>query len=121
VFLTFSLSHLGLCTYWWKHRHEGGWVRHFALSALGLAVTSTVLVITLIEKFTEGGWLTVLVALCFLIKRHYSDTRAQLAKEDALFAGAPPALPDEAALRVGIQTRLHQQGRQMVLLPMNVG
>jgi hypothetical protein len=65
-------------------------VRHFALSALGLAVTSTVLVITLIEKFTAGGWLTVLVtsavvALCLLIKRHYSDTRAQLAKEDALF------------------------------------
>jgi hypothetical protein len=103
VFLTFSLSLLGLCIYWWKHRHEGGWVRHFALSALGLAVTSTVLVITLVEKFTEGGWLTVLVtsavvALCFLIKRHYSDTRAQLAKEDSLFAGDPPALSGEAAL-----------------------
>src|SRR5580692_5027965 len=103
VFLTFSLSLLGLCTYWWKHRHESrSWVRHFALSALGLAVTSTVLVITLIEKFTAGGWLTVLVtsavvALCFLIRRHYSDTRAQLAKEDALFSGAPPALSAAAA------------------------
>jgi amino acid transporter len=103
VFLTFSLSLLGLCTYWWKHRRESrSWVRHFALSALGLAVTSTVLVITLIEKFTAGGWLTVLVtsavvALCFLIRRHYSDTRAQLAKEDALFSGAPPALSAAAA------------------------
>jgi K+ transporter len=103
VFLTFSLSLLGLCTYWWKHRRESrSWVRHFALSALGLAVTSTVLVITLIEKFTAGGWLTVLVtsavvALCFLIRRHYSDTRAQLAKEDALFSGAPLALSAAAA------------------------
>ena len=103
VFLTFSLSLLGLCTYWWKHRHESrSWVRHFALSALGLAVTSTVLVITLIEKFTAGGWLTVLVtsavvALCFLIRRHYIDTRAQLAKEDALFSGAPPAFSDDAS------------------------
>lgn len=170
VFLTFSLSLLGLCIYWWKHRHEGGdWVRHFVLSALGLSVTSTVLVITLIEKFTEGGWLTVLVtsaviALCFLIKRHYSDTRAQLAKEDALFAGEPPdsrtafgthpviefmkladstmgEFPNSVCFAsklifkrvnfltawlhnqtpVEIQTRLHQQGRQMVLLPMNVG
>jgi amino acid transporter len=103
VFLTFSLSLLGMCTYWWQHRHEGSWVRHFMLSALGLVVTSTVLVITLIEKFTEGGWLTVLVtgaviALCFFIKRHYSDTHAQLAREDSLFAGDPPALSEEAAL-----------------------
>jgi len=102
VFLTFSLSLLGLCTYWWKHRREDRrWVRNFALSALGLVVTTTVLIITLIEKFTEGGWLTVLVtsaviALCFLIKRHYDDTRTQLAKEDALFADAPPKLDGEA-------------------------
>ncbi|SAK82202.1 amino acid transporter-like protein [Caballeronia calidae] len=96
VFLTFSLSLLGLCVYWWKHRVDGShWIKHFAFSALGLAVTSTVLVITLIEKFTAGGWLTVLVTsavvvLCVLIKRHYSDTRAQIAKEDAIFAGATP-------------------------------
>lgn len=100
VFLTFSMSLLGLCTYWWKHRRDGdNWLVHFALSALGLSVTSTVLVITLIEKFTAGGWLTVLVtsaviALCFLIKRHYNDTRAQLAKEDALFAGDAPKVDE---------------------------
>lgn len=103
VFLTFSLSLLGLCTYWWRHRHDGKhWVRHFALSALGLSVTSTVLVITLIEKFGAGGWLTVLVtsavvALCFFIKRHYGETRALIAKEDALFAGAPPEIDENAA------------------------
>jgi amino acid transporter len=103
VFLTFSLSLLGLCTYWWRRRHEDGqWWRHFALSALGLTVTSGVLVITLIEKFAAGGWLTVLVtgaviAVCLLIKRHYSDTRAQLAKEDALFAGPAPEVAPEKA------------------------
>jgi hypothetical protein len=103
VFLTFSLSLLGLCTYWWRHRRDGkGWVRPFVLSALGLSVTSTVLVITLVEKFTAGGWLTVLVtsavvAACFLIKRHYNDTRAQLAREDAIFSDMPPAT-DETAL-----------------------
>jgi hypothetical protein len=103
VFLTFSLSLLGLCTYWWRHRRDGkGWVRPFVLSALGLSVTSTVLVITLVEKFTAGGWLTVLVtsavvAACFLIKRHYNDTRAQLAREDAIFSDMPRAT-DETAL-----------------------
>ncbi|GAB3626125.1 Low affinity potassium transport system protein kup [Pandoraea terrae] len=102
VFLTFSLSLLGLSTYWWRRRHEDKtWGKHFALSALGLSVTSTVLVITLIEKFTAGGWLTVLVTsavivVCVLIKRHYTETRAQLAKEDALFADMPPAADGEA-------------------------
>ncbi len=101
VFLTFSMSLLGLCTYWWRHRDAGSrWFKHFFLSALGLCVTATVLVITLVEKFTAGGWLTVLVtsaviALCFMINRHYADTRVQLAREDALFAGPPPAV-DEA-------------------------
>jgi amino acid transporter len=99
VFLTFSLSLLGLCTYWWRHRRdEAQWIGHFLLSALGFAVTATILAITLIEKFAEGGWLTVLVttavvALCVAVKRHYNDTRAQLAREDALFAGEAPA-PD---------------------------
>ncbi|KVD70694.1 amino acid transporter [Burkholderia sp. ABCPW 14] len=103
VFLTFSMSLLGLCTYWWRRRRDdAGWLEHFALSALGLSVTSVVLVITLVEKFTAGGWLTVLVtsaviAACLLVKRHYSDTRAQLAKEDALFGGAPPAVDDATA------------------------
>ncbi|WP_179404523.1 APC family permease [Burkholderia guangdongensis] len=100
VFLTFSMSLLGMCLYWWKHRSEGAWLKQFALSALGLCVTATVLVITLIEKFTAGGWLTVLVTsavivACLLIKRHYVDTRAQLAKEDGLFSGPAPAV-DEA-------------------------
>ncbi len=103
VFLTFSMSLLGLCTYWWRRRREdASWPRHFALSALGLSVTSTVLVITLIEKFTAGGWLTVLVTsavvlLCFLIKRHYSETRAILAREDALFTGETPKLDEASA------------------------
>jgi len=103
VFLTFSLSLLGLCTYWWRRRKSGErWWTHFALSAWGLSVTSTVLVITLIEKFTEGGWLTVLVtsaviALCFLIKRHYDETRAQIAKEDALFPGEAPPVSEATA------------------------
>ncbi|HEY3599092.1 MAG TPA: APC family permease [Paraburkholderia sp.] len=103
VFLTFSLSLLGLCTYWWRHRRDGGhWLRNLALAALGLALTSTILVITLIEKFAEGGWLTVLVtsavvALCFLIKHHYSETRDQIAKEDAPFAGAAPEVEETTA------------------------
>ncbi len=103
VFLTFSLSLLGLCIYWWRHRGEHRWIVRFGLSLLGLSVTATVLVITLVEKFTAGGWLTVLVtglviALCVLVKRHYTATRAELARADELFAGNPP-LVDSSHIR----------------------
>ncbi|MDN0074108.1 APC family permease [Crenobacter sp. SG2303] len=102
VFLTFSLSLLGLCTYWWRNRHESKqWLHHFCLSALGLTVTSIVLVITVSVKFVEGGWLTLLVTssviwLCFIIRRHYDQTRAQLAESDAMFAGELEDLPPDA-------------------------
>jgi hypothetical protein len=58
-----------------------------------------VLVITLLEKFTAGGWLTVVVTsavigVCLLIKRHYVETRQHLAEADAVFAGDPDSIQD---------------------------
>lgn len=102
VFLTFSLSLLGLCIYWARRRSEPRWIIRFGLSLLGLSVTASVLVITLIEKFGAGGWLTVLVtslviAVCVLIRRHYTATRAELAQADVLFAGSAPPLDGEGA------------------------
>ncbi len=90
VFLTFSLSLLGLCIYWWRHKQEPRWIARFGLSLLGLTVTASILAVTVIEKFTSGGWLTLLVtgiaiALCVLVKRHYMATRAELANADATF------------------------------------
>jgi K+ transporter len=45
---------------------------------VALALCATILVITILEKFVEGGWLTLLVsavllAACFAIKRHYGS------------------------------------------------
>src|ERR1700756_4011187 len=90
VFLTFSLSLLGLCIYWWRVRHDARiWLKRLFLSAMGLTVTATVLVITLFEKFMAGGWLTVVVTsavigLCLLIKRHYVETRKNLTQADVV-------------------------------------
>ena len=62
VFLTFSLSLLGLCIYWWGvRRSDRRWIVRIALSMLGLAVTSGILVVTTVEKFAEGGFMTVLI------------------------------------------------------------
>ncbi len=117
VFLTFSLTLLGMCVYWWKLRKEDDtWVRHFGFSALGLSLTASILVITTFEKFTAGGWLTVVVtglviALCMLTKRHYDETRNEIGRADAEFAAlavqpdvpGPPLDPSKptAVLLVG--------------------
>ena len=86
VFLTFSLSLLGLCRYWlqvWKP--ESRWIvlPRLALAFMGLCVTGGILVVTVFEKFTAGGWLTIvitgtLIGLCMLTKRHYERINRQL-------------------------------------------
>jgi amino acid transporter len=91
VFLTFSISLLGLVILWWRRRRDDRrWKRRIALSAVGFTVTGGILTVLLVEKFTEGGWVTLLItgmviAICAAIRRHYDDTRAQLRKADALF------------------------------------
>lgn len=95
VFLTFSLSLLGLCRHWWRSRYdEPNWRSRLLLALLGFVVASGILVITVVEKFTEGGWLTLLitgliVGLCVLIKQHYEQVRRQLQLIDALYAPRP--------------------------------
>jgi amino acid transporter len=95
VFLTFSLSLCGLCIYWVKHRREDKrWVHRLALSGIGLAVTISILCVTLVAKFYEGGWITVMITglvifVCILIRKHYRDTKQKIRAVDAVFAGQP--------------------------------
>ncbi len=115
VFLTFAISLFGLCIYWWRHRGEQSkWIARLALSATGFAVCSVILAMLLVEKFTAGGWLTVLIiaaiiALCVTIRMHYRAAREQIRKVDEIFANQPfgsmvnapkpdPALPTAAFL-----------------------
>jgi len=113
VFLTFSLSLLGLCIYWWRKRKtDSRWSYRFVLSGFGLAVTSGILVVTTVEKFGEGGWVTVVItsmviALCLTIHRHYGEVKARLKEVDEIFSAArcptcenPPPLVAEAPTAV---------------------
>ncbi|HMC13526.1 MAG TPA: APC family permease, partial [Gallionellaceae bacterium] len=104
VFLTFSLSLLGLCVHWWRERRSIRiWKRKLALSLLGLSVTGSILVMTLVEKFSEGGWVTVLITslvigLCLLVRKHYDETKAKLSKAEKLFGQSvktEPGLPQK--------------------------
>jgi amino acid transporter len=84
VFLTFSLSLLGLCRYWWQARSsDPRWRHRLALSVLGLMVTGSILLVTLIEKFTEGGWMTVVITgtvigFCLFNHAHYAGIKRKI-------------------------------------------
>ena len=95
VFLTFTLSQLGMCRHWWQVRHEDRtWLRRFAVNGLGLMLTSSILFFTVMLKFTSGGWLTVVltglfVLVCLGIKRHYTRTSVVLKKLDEALTTLP--------------------------------
>jgi hypothetical protein len=85
VFLTFSLSMFGMLRNLLRApRLE--WVRRgLVVFTIGFVLCATILVITVIEKFREGGWLTLtvtggLVLLAFLIRRHYRTVGVRVAR-----------------------------------------
>src|SRR5580698_779718 len=86
VFLTFSLSMFGMLRHTWKTRREmQHWHRKMLLFGVGFALCATILVITVMEKFKEGGWITLLctgavIGLCFVIRGHYRRVRLKLAQ-----------------------------------------
>jgi hypothetical protein len=61
VFLTFSLSQLGMCRHWWGVREtEKFWLRRLFVNGLGLLFTATILTFTVIIKFAEGGFFSAI-------------------------------------------------------------
>jgi amino acid transporter len=98
VFITFSLSQLGMVRHWWQVRNEEkGWRYKLGINAIGLALTSSILVAMIIMKFGQGGWITMvmtgaLVAFAFSVRRHYEAVRGQLKRMDDILEVAllPP-------------------------------
>jgi amino acid transporter len=91
VFLTFTLSLLGLVKYWWLHRAEGQWLVRMALSLLGLMVCGGILVITTVEKFTEGGWITLIITglvigIGYAIRRHYNMVSESIGRAESIYS-----------------------------------
>ena len=84
VFLTFSLSMLGMCLHWWRQRGKDPiWLRRFILFSFGLTMCASILIVTIYFKFFEGAWKTVVVtglfiAVCYLIHRYYRSVTGRL-------------------------------------------
>jgi len=88
VFLTFSLSQLGMVIHWWQVRaEEPRWVRKLVVNGVGLSFTAMILVVTLVLKFGAGGWVTSLmtgatIALCLVVRRHYAGVLTAVRRLD---------------------------------------
>ena len=95
VFLTFSLSEFGMSRFFIKNRKkEAGWKQHVSVHLTGLTLCLTILVITTIEKFTEGGWVTLVITslvivLCYAIRGHYTDVKNEMKTFDTMMEALP--------------------------------
>lgn len=104
VFVTFSLSQAGMIRYWLMadtRRKHPDWASHLPIHLIGFVLCAGILVVNVLEKFTEGAWLTVvvtgaLVALCMLIKRHYLGVFARLKRLDQILTALPTTQPAKA-------------------------
>ena len=88
VFLTFTLTELGMVRHWIIDRKkESKWRRKLAIHGTGLMMCVCILCITLYEKFTEGGWVTALITTsfitaAFLIHKHYRNVHQGFSQLD---------------------------------------
>ncbi|HJQ14118.1 MAG TPA: APC family permease [Anaerolineales bacterium] len=108
VFLSFTLSQIGMARRWWKigHLEEGreiveqgsvlrydkGWHTKMFINGFGALCTGIVMLIFAVTKFREGAWVVliiipVLVKLFFTIHGHYKDLASHLTLKR--FSGLP--------------------------------
>jgi amino acid transporter len=119
VFVTFSLSELGMCKFWITERkRHADWWRHLPVHATGLILCSSILALQISEKWMEGGRETAaitagLIALCFIIKAYYRRVQVKLSliSADKL---APADMISDRALKAN--PALHRDRRTAVLL-----
>jgi len=95
VFLTFTLSQLGMSRYFIKRRsRDEKWFRHLSVHIVGLILCATILIVTIIVKFVEGAWITLLITalfvlFCYLIRRHYIRVRNAMNEFDTMLKDIP--------------------------------
>lgn len=95
VFITFALSMIGMCAFWWQKRTtHPEWKRRLGLFSFGAILCCLILAVTVIEKFGTGGWITLAVtggcvAICEAIHRYYSKVSKKLRQLDETLGELP--------------------------------
>jgi len=97
VFLSFTLSQLGMVVRWRRISREGGpdakgWQGKLAMNLAGAIATSMVLVIAISTKFLAGAWIVVvlipmIVLTALAIRRHYDTAKGRIQTETPITPG----------------------------------
>jgi amino acid transporter len=100
VFVTFSLSQLGMFRMWLRQRGEGR-RRGLGVHGLALALCAGILTGIIYEKFALGGWVTVAVTGavvwgCFLIRSHYQYVQQNLERLNTIMEALPSSAVTKA-------------------------
>src|SRR5262245_19856052 len=88
--------------YWFQNRRKyPDWSRHIIIHIIGLVLCFSILVVSVFEKFSEGGWITLVITaavigLCRFIQRHYRQAYQSLRRLDEILLEMPP--PDTLAI-----------------------
>ena len=99
VFVTFSLSQLGMVRFFLHNREKDKkWKQHIVIHIVGLILCLTILTVTVYEKFGEGGWVTLVITslvigLCYLIRAHYRKVRLGVKKLEEMLSDIPATEP----------------------------
>jgi amino acid transporter len=86
VFLSFTLSQLGMVVHWRRSRDQG-WRRRMLINGVGGALTAIVLCVVIVTKFVTGAWIVVaaiplLILLMRTIHHHYSAVAEELSRPE---------------------------------------
>jgi amino acid transporter len=97
VFVTFSLSQLGMVRMWLRERAKGR-RRGLAIHGVALTLCAGILAGIIYEKFALGGWVTVAVTSavvlgCFVIRRHYQRVQLNLERLNTIMEALPSTGP----------------------------
>jgi amino acid transporter len=88
VFVSFTLSQLGMVIHWRRSR-EPGWRRSIVINGVGAAMTALVLGVVVATKFIYGAWIVIcaiplVMLLMKAVHRHYGAVAEQLGHPDRL-------------------------------------
>ena len=84
VFITFSLTELGMCRFYITHRKDHAeWKKALPIHITGLCLCVTILCLTVYQKFLRGAYVTLIVTsaliiLCLFIRAYYKKVFSKL-------------------------------------------
>ncbi len=99
VFITFSLSQIGMVRHWWQVRKRARrWLKKLLINGLGALVSVCILTSLILIKFTEGAWLslvavTALVCVGLFIRRYYAIFAERIERVHWLIPNRPASAP----------------------------